>query len=361
MPSPWTWKLSRELRRLGTKVLAIMSAPANRSQTRIYENARASKVNITKTSHAFGKSVAVLVLYQPGGLAQSVYSTCAHLRSVGYSILVVSNAPLSGSDRDHLAAYASAILERPNIGYDFGAYRDAVFYLIDQRIDLENLVLMNDSIWFPLFSDCELIDRLRGLNADFAGPVYYRHSRKSDKDYIQSYIMYFRGALLADHRFARFWRDFELSNDKSVVVRRGERGLSQFMRAEGYSVDALFSRETLRAAYVDLSDAELEQVLAYERHLNPRAATRVSKLLALDRVQGWRERALRFVSGPDWTNFVPTGHPIVTVGHLAVPFAKKDRNHNYRAWRAEFLKLCDAKKMDGLDAAIVAEIQDWDK
>ena len=67
------------------------------------------------------------------------------------------------------------------------------------------------------------------------------------------------------------------------------------------------------------------------------------------------------MSGPDWTNFVPTGHPIVTVGHLAVPFAKKDRNHNYRAWRAEFLKLCDAKKMDGLDAAIVAEIQDWDK
>lgn len=182
---------------------------------------------------------------------QSHLAALKALRSNGYSTLVVSNLPLSGIDRARLSPHVWKVIERPNFGYDFGAYRAGLRAIATRQEQLQRLILINDSVWFPLPGGADWPMRAEALGVDFAGAVsngavslpetaewrgfQWRHDPTSPDYHYCSFALSFGPAALRHPAFRRFWAKLRLTDDKFHTVRRGEVGLSHALVGAGLS------------------------------------------------------------------------------------------------------------------------------
>lgn len=198
------WKLNRELRRIGKQILGApylvfdiyerLMEPFWRYQHRKEFNAR---VSVDDGQIEETQRVVIFLIYQPNGVAQSTISLCENMIALGFSPFIVSNAPLSPTDRDRIDAVAWKVMERPNFGYDFGGYQDALFVLRDLKDTLEYLIIMNDSVWLEFTPD--LWERLVAEDADVVGLIQEDKIHKSQLEIprvehrnLQSYFFVFR-------------------------------------------------------------------------------------------------------------------------------------------------------------------------
>nr|WP_244646188.1 rhamnan synthesis F family protein [Agrobacterium fabrum] len=193
----------------------------------------------------------------------------------GISPVVVSNLPLSDSDRETLQIYSSRIIERPNVGYDFGGYRDGIIDLRDQLESLQRLWLLNDSVWL-VPQQKSWFEEARGLDKDFVAAtsnyamprVDPQNFRKINWNYntghrnfhYASYALGFSKTILLDAAFTRFWNRLNISNDKTRTVRRGEIGLSQWVIKHGFSHGATYAANNLDDELRECSDTEIDRI-----------------------------------------------------------------------------------------------------
>ena len=84
------------------------------------------QVRITEGALAATRRCAVYVVYPRLGLQDSHLTSLAYLARKGCAPLVVSNLPLTPQERERLQPLCWRLVERPNYGYDFGAYREGV-------------------------------------------------------------------------------------------------------------------------------------------------------------------------------------------------------------------------------------------
>lgn len=263
MALPPLWKVRREILRSYTKI----AIPTSRW---FYEPVRKVAYDLTArwqqrlTPGAFSLTdrVAVFVVFQPMGIPASVMLTLDHLRQNGFSVFVVSNGPLRPKDCATLSGSCSLIMERPNVGYDFGAYRDGIRHLWSLNRQLSRLLLMNDSTWFPLRSDDDSLDRMEALGADLAAHIYkIEDEAVRRRDHVESHLLMISLEFLQSDEFRRFWSDYRMSNFRSTTIEFGEKGLTQMAIRSGRKVAALMHREWLISTLDSLDDCELRLVL----------------------------------------------------------------------------------------------------
>ena len=220
--------------------------------------------------------VAIYLIFPQTGVLASHKVALRYLIDNGYSPVVVSNLPLSDTDREELTALSSRIIERPNFGYDFGGYRDGVLEVINEFKSVERLVLLNDSAWFPLPNSGDWLHEAEALKLDFVGAASnYGHERVDLEDYKQirwsyscdhrnfhycSFALMISENVLKSPAFRRFWRKFPLTNNKTVTVRRGEIGLSSWIISHGFSHGSTLDISGLDTELAGLSDTELTAV-----------------------------------------------------------------------------------------------------
>ncbi|MEM6339757.1 MAG: rhamnan synthesis F family protein [Pseudomonadota bacterium] len=257
------WKAKREVKRLGTQLAELPSNIASRYFAAPYYDAvHARKIKTTAGDIAEGAKTAIYLIFPSQGVLTSHLHALGWLRDRGISPLVVSNLPLSPDDVERLRPFAWQILERPNVGYDFGGYRDGVLHLVNQRVDLDQLLLLNDSAWFPLPGAQDWLDQVAALNVDYAGAATNFGMPRVDPEqfmdqvwdyksthrnfHYTSYALAIGSKILSNPAFRNFWRRFPMSNRKKRTVRRGEIGLTQWVLRNGYS----------HAAALDLTDLD---------------------------------------------------------------------------------------------------------
>ncbi len=126
------WKIRRELDRLGQQLRAIPEAVWEPFARRAHDAALDRGFPITEGTLQPGTKLALVLCWQPRGLAGSFFNLLDHLVASGYTPFVVSNAAFSDADRQALRSRIWRAVERPNFGYDFGGYRDGfnTFYLL---------------------------------------------------------------------------------------------------------------------------------------------------------------------------------------------------------------------------------------
>ena len=211
---------------------------------------------------------AVYVLYPRMGLQESHLASLAYLVGKGFAPLVVSNLPLLPDERERLLPLCWLLVERPNYGYDFGAYRDGVLLALEAVPNMRQLVLANDSVWFPVPQDSDWLAKAERLNVDLAGAVsndrwvgYLADTGRgrhwvldplAPRLHYCSFALLLGSRVLGDPGFKQFWRELKLTSDKFLTIRRGEVGLSRWIIDRGYS----------HAETLDLTrfDQELEQL-----------------------------------------------------------------------------------------------------
>ncbi|MEM6636968.1 MAG: rhamnan synthesis F family protein [Pseudomonadota bacterium] len=252
-------KFMRELRRIGRQFRNIRTSTQQMAYdhflaTRHYDRKVAPTSMIREGSRPFSERVAIVVLYPVNGVLPSHIRMLDYLASKGFASVVLSNAEIAEEGVSQICEKCWRFISRPNVGYDFGAYRDGVRFVRDSLPKIEQLVFINDSTWFPMADTADWLEQVAALDVDFAAAASnYGVPRPNAEDFQEqswgfsvkhrnfhycSFALSIRPVILRDRGFMKFWDSYKLSDDKQRTVRRGEIGLSQWVIRRGYSHDS---------------------------------------------------------------------------------------------------------------------------
>lgn len=356
MTLPPLWKVQRELERVRVGAWRwLRGAVVEPPRQWLYDRRTARHQRPVAGRGTLTGRVAVLVLFQPKGLAGSVQLTLDHLVAQGWSVLVVSNAPLSTRDAAMVTDRAALLLERPNVGYDFGGYRAGLRLLAHLGHRPERLILINDSTWFPLREGDDTLHRMEALGAAMAGQIFKTESKRG-QDHLESHLLMFSPEALAHPVWARFWNGFVMSDDRVTTILRGEKGLSQALMSAGLRVVGLIGRESFLTCLDRLTDPDLRNVMADVVHHRPDAQAHCA---ALSQSDAWRADFLEWVNGV----LANSRQHLVSVTFVApamqlcgMGFVKKTRDRRFHLARIKVLELEAAGRIVPLHPAVRAEI-----
>jgi hypothetical protein len=334
---PPLWKVRRELNRLGQQVRAaaeLLYEPFLRWR---HDRERARHLKVTPGNLPASGKVAVYLIFQPRGLAESSLMTCRHLASGGYAPLVVSNTALSESDRSQLQAVSWKVVERPNFGYDFGGYRDGVWLLQQWSVQPESLILMNDSIWFPALECDQTIATMEAMPSDFKGVLTLGTGegavlRRGREPFLGSFFLMFSARALASKAFAEFWQRYRNTSNKYKTIRRGERRLSYVMRDAGFEGVSLFDRTQFDQWIRNLDVAGIRPLLDELVTLDPAIASTLHSLAKSHDAADTGARAafrasmLEAISAATNKSNIFSSAPVSMLRDFRLPFVKKARD-----------------------------------
>lgn len=351
------WKVKREIQRFRQQLAWYWENLHARRRTRQHDHDRPRLVSRHEGAQSQGKRIAALLIFQPGAMPASILEDCDLLTGLGYSVLVVSNGPLQSQARTDLLAHVWRVLERPNLGYDFGGYREAVMHLWDEGVDPDELLILNDSVWivasvFPAF-----LSRLRATGAAVTGAVLRSKKRKT---WLESYFYRLTRHALTHPAFRAFWRDYRLVDSKFGVIRHGERDFTVALAAGGLSVAALGDNAGFVTRMAEASDDELRLAMAYGATVSGGLAEDRARLLAATPDPHWRTRTLAHLAmtlgtgGRVWNS----QFPVAAVRVMEYPFLKRSRDLVSAEWRSTFLRAVDDRVLPSPVATVLQEARD---
>lgn len=363
------WKIQREFKRLEQQFRSIPEFFYEPFLQRWHDFNRLKRLKVNRGQVPACSKFAVFLLFQPRGIADSTILTCEHLAHNGYSPLVVSNAPLSVSDRYRLRSVAWAVIERPNFGYDFGGYRDGIWWLWREHVHPHSFILLNDSIWFPALRDDKTIDLMESMPADFRGilelgPEQSAAMRRLREPFLGSFFLMFSGQAFESVAFRGFWAGYRNTSNKYKTIRRGERTLSYVMRDAGYPGMSVFSRSRFDEMLQLMSLFELRRTLGELVTLNSQVQARLQDAAATyDRTPdpervGLRSQIIELIQQATRKTNLFSSAPISMLRDFRLPFVKKTKDPwNLKALR--FLGTCAVQAPDsvGLQPTVLSELQ----
>lgn len=229
------------------------------------------------------------------------------LAANGRSVVVVSNAGrLRPEAVTALREICAAVIVRRNIGYDFGAWADAINHLGLPRVDTEELILANDSVFGPLLPLGDVLMRFNYAKADIYGLTESWQVRY----HLQSFFLAFGPAALRAPVFAKFWRSVRPVPVKTYIVKAYEIGITQAMVKGGLRCAALWPYERLLKG-LDRSSLEalIEDAETNAGKLDPLVRNRKHQALRLRDAMS-RRIALNPTSDL-WRQLLLTGFPFI--------------------------------------------------
>jgi hypothetical protein len=177
----------------------------------------------------------IFVLYAKTSLPDFTKTVLDAIARSPHNLIVVSNAALSPLLKAQLQDRCYKIIERKNLGRDFGAYKDGVNYVLEHHPDAGRIVLMNDSVFFFQRTIDKLINDLTAPH-DFIGLTethqYHYH--------VQSFMLSFGRDALRSKAFNRFWKRYRPISTRRFAIHRGELRLTRVMTKAGFRPHILY-------------------------------------------------------------------------------------------------------------------------
>lgn len=358
-----TWKLERELNRIRQQLKGIPEFFTEPLKRRRHDAQRGAMLQAAHGQVGQGSKVALLLVYQPAGLSDATVWTCQHLVTKGYAPLIISNAPLSTVDKNRLFPWTWRIAERPNFGYDFGGYRDGIWLLTQWKTDPDVLIILNDSIWFPLNGHETLIDRMEASEANFVGALQLDPLRQTDnlpprkRPFFGSFFLMVKREALQHEAFLRFWDRYRITSNKYKTIRRGERGFSHALMDAGIRCEAMYTRSALDHYLGTLSNTKLKEVLQDLVTIDESIETGIARCVAsFDDTDDWRGKAQALaLAATEKQNILATA-PITSLTVFEVPYLKKSRDWNNLKALGLILERMRSNRLPCAHAAILKDM-----
>lgn len=358
-------KLVRETRRFGRQLGALVLRPWGHVARVAYDLQRRRSVRVTEGAQALQDEVAVILIYQPNGVLESTFWQIRWMAERGVTVIVVSNAPLNEDDRADLASNTYIVVERPNVGYDFGGYREGIMQLLDRGIHPSALYVMNDSVWFPLSETSDVLECSRAAAEDLWGLFVGLNWRRRKignlyNNHIQSYFFRFSGTILGDPAFARYWRRMSLVSSKHIVVEQKELLFTGYFSELGYSVGGLYNWREVVDFLLALDDEQMmHDILIHQAQFLRNEAAVILPLLNSGRMTALEVRdVLRDkIDSTSIFGFSTAMHPAIMAA-LDFPFLKKQHAPIYIGQRA---KLIELGLHHTFPDAVRREVESWNR
>ena len=323
------WKIKREAIRVAMQIMIgpwLLISPLLRLS---FDKLSDWLVRFHQGHLVVSENVAILLIFQQKGIQKSTFHTLRHLRDHGFSPIVVANHKLDNSDLVLLKELSSAVIERPNYGYDFGGYRQGILYLLKMGYTPENLLVLNDSIWFPV-NETDLLTEVKNQEKQLFGLVMNDVHKRRTKHHVQSYFFNFKRDVITSQAFAKYWKNLFLSNNKLAVIRLCEMRMTDYFRKAGFSVGSKYTVEDLYSAMRQATESQLDKIVSYQMLVDPKRAEEIQRR----KPEGLR----RLIDERLLGKYFLIAHPIILLGILKCPIMKKDKQFVYRVQRSELFK-----------------------
>ena len=156
----------------------------------------------------------------------------------GFQVVLIFNTDKMSLARRALAfTDPRGIIVRRNIGFDFGAWADALRISPDLW-ECQRLLLVNDSVIGPAKNAIELFQRLRRIPADLVGLIEsYEHVR-----HFQSFFLMLNKPALQNFGVRQFWHGVVNLETKTEVIKAYELGFTEHCRRCGLVTKAVFQQ-----------------------------------------------------------------------------------------------------------------------
>ncbi|MDE8345474.1 MAG: rhamnan synthesis F family protein [Acidocella sp.] len=192
---------------------------------------------------ALGPKLALFMHFDGyGNVRPQLFAYLRELQENGRDVVFVTNARrLNAQAMARLQTLCAAVIIRRNIGYDFGAWRDAIAYLGLPRAGTEEVIFANDSVFGPLVPLGDMLRRLDYDTTDIWGLTESWQLRY----HLQSFFLAFGPVALRAEAFRDFWASVRPVAVKSYIVHAYEVGITQAMLRGGLRCKALWPYEAL--------------------------------------------------------------------------------------------------------------------
>ncbi|MBB5373581.1 rhamnan synthesis F family protein [Acidocella aromatica] len=190
-----------------------------------------------------GARVALFMHFDGRGLVRpQLFDYMRELKENGLDVVFVTNSDkMQPTAIEALKEVSAAILVRRNIGYDFGAWADALHTLGLPREETREIILANDSVFGPLTPLGDVLRRFNYAKADVWGLTESWQQRY----HLQSFFLAFGPAALRAEAFGKFWKSVRPVPMKSYIVKTYEVGITQAMLKGGLRCAALWTYDSL--------------------------------------------------------------------------------------------------------------------
>jgi hypothetical protein len=206
----------------------------------------------TNAGRPLGEKVALFVHFDAGGqVTPAAREFIASLSEAGLDVAFVTNSErLQDEAKDFLKHHCAEILIRRNIGYDFGAWRDALDTLSLPRPQTRAIYLVNDSVYGPFADLKPLLDAIDFGRADLWGATESWQHRY----HLQSFFLGCGEAVIRGRAWHDFWRSVRPVPSKDWIIRHCEVGFTSAMARGGARCAAIFPSASL------LDEREIERL-----------------------------------------------------------------------------------------------------
>jgi GT2 family glycosyltransferase len=158
-----------------------------------------------------------------------------------FDVIFISTADLKSSELEKVADLVNIGVVKENYGYDFGAWKSGIEIINDLGLEVDQLLLCNDSVYGPINDFNKLVNDLSSSEFDVTSLT-----DSFEIDYhLQSYFIHCKSNVVRSEIFSSFWREFKIVEDKTELIVRNEIGLSRSLIDEGFVLGAIAPAEQL--------------------------------------------------------------------------------------------------------------------
>ena len=212
------------------------------------------------------KRAGIFLFYDPEGKVDDYILGClGSLQQHMDYLLVVSNSPLDETNRKRLESVSSEVMERKNVGYDVGAYRDGLRHLgWDHMGDYDELVLFNYTFFAPIPPWASLFERTDKWDTDFWGITEHDEVRPHPflpklvmPRHIQSHWIAVRSSLSATKDWRSYWEDMPPIESYNDSIQWHESRFTGYFNALGYRHEVAYNVDDYPSANPVFDNASL--------------------------------------------------------------------------------------------------------
>ena len=280
---------------------------------------RWKRPELTEYSQQSAARIALCSIYQPMGISRFVRRQLEYIRELGYDIAVIAPHPLKDDDLNYVSSLCRYLVTRQHFGVDFASFKDAILSIGFERLaQYERVLLVNDSLLFPLGETARFEQQFRSANADVVGLF----ENASVARHIQSFFIDLSSRVMCSPQSQAFWNSYRPYRSRYHAIGCGE---IQFSQAVLYKVadtiQLLYSQENIYEAVAAQVQSEDDAAAMYAL-LSDVFLPKHSPAIVPD--IGPRERLLRHVRYLLEATNISHSCALLVVTFMSAPFLKRD-------------------------------------
>jgi len=214
---------------------------------------------------------AIYVFYDKNGIVDSyVPYMLEALKTVCTKLVVVCNGIVNDEGKALLESITEDVIIRENEGFDAWAYKTGMEYIgWDNLVKYDELVLLNDTVFGPIYPFEDMFNEMGGRNLDFWGIT--KHGQCTNytgltrdgmfPEHIQTYFLAISKRMLSSVEFKAYWDNLRLLKSWNETVSFIEAQLTKHFADLGFKWDVYVNADK---ELPELSDVSLIQLMPYE-------------------------------------------------------------------------------------------------